>query len=111
LVAAARGKPGAQLRIVLATDEGRVRPRRGICHACDGYVARGESACPHCGADLAAATAAYEQERRLAAIDASDVRSTGFCRPSRRPRGRTFVAAARRQNLIYRVHAIGKIYV
>jgi len=79
-------RPVTKDRSAGAPDEGRVRPRLDICRACDGYVAGGESACPHCGADLAAAAAAYEQEhrrrtaaiaemeRQLAAIDAGNVR-------------------------------------
>jgi hypothetical protein len=45
-------------------DEGRVPPRLEICRACDGFVWPGEKACPHCGADLAAAAAVYAEEAR-----------------------------------------------
>jgi Y-X(10)_GDL-associated radical SAM protein len=45
-------------------DEGRVPPRLEICRACDGFVWPGDDACPHCGADLAAAAAVYAEEAR-----------------------------------------------
>jgi hypothetical protein len=45
-------------------DEGRVPPYLEICRACDGFVWPGEKACPHCGADLAAAAAVYAEEAR-----------------------------------------------
>ena len=63
-------RPVSKRRSAGAPDAGRVRPRLDICRACDGYFADDESACPHCGADLAAAAAGYEQEllQRTAAI-------------------------------------------
>jgi Y-X(10)_GDL-associated radical SAM protein len=49
--------------------EGRVPPRLDLCRACDAYIAGDESTCPHCGADVGAAAAAYEEDcRRRAAI-------------------------------------------
>lgn len=80
-------RPATKGRSAGAPDEGRVRLRLDICRACDGYIQTGESECPHCGADIAAAAAAYEQERsrrtaaiaemerQLAAIDAANVRA------------------------------------
>jgi Y-X(10)_GDL-associated radical SAM protein len=51
---------------------GRLPPKLTLCRACDGYVAQHEVACPHCGADIAAAAATFETDRlaRVAAMDA-----------------------------------------
>jgi len=48
---------------------GRIPPRLDLCRACDAYILPGESTCPHCGADVRAAAAAYDEEhRRRAAV-------------------------------------------
>lgn len=55
---------------VATSREGRVPTRLALCHACDRHVFDHESACPHCGADIAAARAEHEREsiRRRALI-------------------------------------------
>jgi Y-X(10)_GDL-associated radical SAM protein len=47
-----------------AERDGRIPPELPICRACDEYVWPGESTCPHCGADIAEAAAAHEQQRQ-----------------------------------------------
>jgi Y-X(10)_GDL-associated radical SAM protein len=43
---------------------GRVPVQLQVCRACERHVKPHERDCPHCGADLAAASAAYEADRR-----------------------------------------------
>ncbi len=43
--------------------EGHLAPRLDPCGACDCYHWPGETECPHCGADIAAAAAARAEER------------------------------------------------
>lgn len=52
-----------------APDEGRVPPQLNVCRACNAYIYE-EATCPHCGADVAAAAAEYDEDarRRAAAI-------------------------------------------
>lgn len=51
---------------------GRIPPRLTLCRACNGYIQQTETACPHCGGDVAVAAQTYETERarRQAAIAA-----------------------------------------
>jgi Y-X(10)_GDL-associated radical SAM protein len=50
--------------------EGRQVPELDVCHACDYHIWPGETVCPHCRADVAAAAAEYaaEVERRRAVL-------------------------------------------
>jgi len=50
---------------------GRVPPKLELCRACSRYVHAHEVACPHCGADLAAAAAEHAEtvQRRRALIE------------------------------------------
>lgn len=59
LVQLTRRSNGAPL-----TRDGRTPPSLEVCRACDEYVWPGESACPHCGASLQEAAAAYERARQ-----------------------------------------------
>jgi Y-X(10)_GDL-associated radical SAM protein len=43
---------------------GGLPPTLEICRACDCFVWPEETACPHCGADLAAAAARWDEDRR-----------------------------------------------
>jgi radical SAM protein with 4Fe4S-binding SPASM domain len=45
-------------------DEGRVPPRLEICRSCDCFLRPEEILCPFCGAEVAAAAAAYEAESK-----------------------------------------------
>ena len=42
--------------------EGRIPPTLHLCRACNSYVWPGETECPHCGADIAAALAQYQED-------------------------------------------------
>jgi Y-X(10)_GDL-associated radical SAM protein len=44
--------------------EGRVAPVLDLCRACQQYIYPHEQTCPHCGADVAQAAAAYEADAR-----------------------------------------------
>jgi Y-X(10)_GDL-associated radical SAM protein len=66
-----RSVPGKVTRPAPADDPppasaapGRVPVHLEICRACDRHIKAHEHACPHCGADVAAAAARYEDDRR-----------------------------------------------
>jgi Y-X(10)_GDL-associated radical SAM protein len=56
-------KPIAGMDKGPATGPGRLPEDLEICRACDRHIFREETACPHCGADVAAARARYEDDR------------------------------------------------
>jgi Y-X(10)_GDL-associated radical SAM protein len=64
---ASQPRPRAPDRARAAPAEGRIPPRLHLCRACNAYTAPEESTCPHCGADIQAAAAVYEEERRARA--------------------------------------------
>jgi radical SAM protein with 4Fe4S-binding SPASM domain len=45
-------------------DDGDLPIRLDLCHACDCFIWPGEVACPHCGADVAAAATVWEEDCR-----------------------------------------------
>jgi len=45
-----------------APREGRIPPTLHLCHACNSYVWPHETECPHCGGDIAAALAQYQED-------------------------------------------------
>jgi hypothetical protein len=50
-------------------EEGHVPTQLDLCRSCDSYIARDESICPHCRADVRTAATAYDRDcRRRAAI-------------------------------------------
>jgi hypothetical protein len=46
------------------TRDGRIPSTLEICRACDQYIWPGETTCPHCGANLAESSEAYERQRQ-----------------------------------------------
>jgi len=62
-----RRKPGTT---AASAREGRVPERLVVCRACNQYIHRHETSCPHCGSDVAAAADVYAQTviRRRALI-------------------------------------------
>ena len=64
-------KPIAGMDRGTSTDAGRLPPRLELCRACERHVWAHETACPHCGADVAEARARHEagRARRAAAVD------------------------------------------
>jgi Y-X(10)_GDL-associated radical SAM protein len=44
--------------------EGGTPPRLHLCRSCNGYIKPHEATCPHCGADIRASAAAYDDKRR-----------------------------------------------
>lgn len=60
----------------VAPDEGKVPDLMEMCHSCNQFLLHQEEECPHCGADTAAAQAAYESnsaERKAAMKTLSDL--------------------------------------
>jgi radical SAM protein with 4Fe4S-binding SPASM domain len=56
-------KPIAGMDRGPAPDQGRIPPRLALCHDCKRHVYAHETACPHCGADVAEARARHQAER------------------------------------------------
>ena len=67
---ASQPRPRTDWRVSPPPSEGRVPPRLRLCRSCDGYTKTDETTCPHCGADIRAAAADYDDKRsqRAAAI-------------------------------------------
>jgi len=57
-----------------AERDGRVPPKMDLCRNCDLYVWPGNTNCPHCGANLEAAAAAYEADAARRAKLIAEVR-------------------------------------
>jgi Y-X(10)_GDL-associated radical SAM protein len=56
------------------SDEGRVPPRLELCRTCEEYIWPHEVVCPHCGADVQQAAAAYLQQTQRRSALVSDTR-------------------------------------
>ncbi len=56
-----------------APREGRVPPKLDICRGCDQYVWPGQIVCPHCGADIKAASLAHQDALQRRAKLIADV--------------------------------------
>jgi radical SAM protein with 4Fe4S-binding SPASM domain len=66
-------RPGQRDPSARSPDEGRIPPRLDLCRACNAYISRNESICPHCGADVRAAATAHEEERQRRAAVMAEV--------------------------------------
>lgn len=59
-------KPIAGMDRGPSPDHGRIPPRLELCRACNRHIYAHETACPHCGADVAQANARFQAERARA---------------------------------------------
>jgi Y-X(10)_GDL-associated radical SAM protein len=81
--ASCAARPGQSDAAAVSPAQGRIPPKFDLCRACNCYILSAETICPHCGAGVQSAAAAYAKDRRRRAAAMEEVeRQLAAIRPN-----------------------------